>query len=240
MPAAGGPLTEARQSQLVSLSREILITEMLTRVWSTVLTATDRQQHTTRAAATATNTYLGHLEARNEVLQLIVDDEALPAAEQASLERFRRRTERWTDALLGPLLADYGVDDYAFDADRAHDFSTSALQQKLSGTAKAQFPLLMAGISSAFPGESDADRERSLLNRTIVRSILSAYPEELITDRDGGTAEVARRAHASGVQSESVLPSAEQTRDASAGSTQRRLSFADIRSRNSHGTSPSY
>lgn len=168
----------SRQSQMVALCRDILVTEMLTRIWSTVLLAADRRRTTDDNRAAVESVFRGHLEARQEVLKLLADDGALPLDEQISLDRFRRRIERWTDALIGPLLGAYGVGAFAFDERRAGDFAESVEQQLLRGASDVLTPLLLAGVKAGFPAGSDADRERSMLNLAIVRSILAAYPTD--------------------------------------------------------------
>lgn len=169
-------VADVSKEQLIGLCREILVTEMLTRVWSSVLAAADRQRRTTDMRAAIDSVYRGHLEARYEVLQLLAVDSHLSMADQVSLDRFRRRIERWTDALLGPLLGRYGIAEFVFDQNRAREFSDSSLQGDLKVAAESTMPLLLAGVSSAVPAACDADRERAMLNRAIVRSILMAFP----------------------------------------------------------------
>lgn len=228
----GGLTTRPQQTQLISLSREILVTEMLTRVWSTVLTAKDRHQGTNHAAATASNSYQGHLEARHEVLRLIADDHTLPAEDQASLDRFRRRIERWTDALLGPLLAAYGVEEFVFDEARAHDFAGNSLQQTLSGVTQAYVPLLVAGVTAAFPRESDADRERAGLNLAIVRSILAAFPKGAFPSGGQVTSAIPREGEWGSRQPEPPAHSFPDSQNAQRRSPGKGLNFIEIRSRN--------
>ena len=151
---------------------------MLTRVWSTVLLASDRKKDSENTRPAVDSVFRGHLEARHEVLQRLAKDDLLPLADQISLDRFRRRIERWTDALIGPLAATYGVSEFAFDERRARDFAESAAQQALRGASEALTPLLLAGVTAAFPPGDEAEGERAKLNRSIVRSILAAYPPE--------------------------------------------------------------
>jgi hypothetical protein len=172
------PNRHTPQQTLIALSREILVAEMLTRVWSSVLVAHDRRQQSDFARAAVDAVFRGQQEARYEVLTLLAEEGILPPADQISLDRFRRRMERWTDALLGPLVAAYGVDEFAFDPQRAREFSRDGLHGPLRGAAERVMPLLLAGLSTAVPSQADADQERLLLNLAVVRSILSAYPVE--------------------------------------------------------------
>lgn len=169
---------QGQTGRLLILCREILVAEMLTRVWSTVLVAADRQRQTDAARAAVDAVYRGHLEARHEVLLLLADDGVFSLADQISLDRFRRRIERWTDALLGPLVASYRVTDFAFDVSRAEDFAESALHSQLRDAAAPSVPFLLAGVAVAFPRSADADRERAVLSLAIMRSMLAAFPRE--------------------------------------------------------------
>jgi hypothetical protein len=183
---AANPVSPNRhtpQQSLIAISREILVAEMLTRVWSTVLVAHDRRQHSDVTLAAVGAVFRGQQEARHEVLTLLAEEGLLPLADQISLDRFRRRMERWTDALLGPLVAAYDVDEFAFDPQRAREFSRDGLHGPLRGAAERVMPLLLAGLSTALPSRADADQERMLLNLAVVRSILSAYPAEAFDGR---------------------------------------------------------
>lgn len=170
--------TSFQQDQIVTLCREILVAEMLTRIWSTVLICADQRQKAGHARSTAESVFRGHLEARHEVLELLTEDGVLSLADQMTLNRFRRRIERWTDALLGPLVARYRVAEYVFNEERARDFSENAHQERLDDATAAMTPLLLAGIASTIPTDCAADRERNMLNLSIARAILMAFPPE--------------------------------------------------------------
>lgn len=172
------PLRHSPQQALVSICREILVAEMLTRVWSTVLVAHDKHHNSLLARPAVDAVFRGQQEARHEVLTLLAEEAFLSPPDQISLNHFRRRMERWTDALLGPLICAYGVDEFAFDPERAREFSSDGLQGPLRGAAERVMPLLLAGMATAVPTQRDADQERMLLNLAVVRSVLSAYPAE--------------------------------------------------------------
>jgi hypothetical protein len=167
--------SQARET-LIGLCREILVTEMLTRVWSTVLTASDRRRGTRDTRSAVEVVFRGHLEARCAVLGYLTDPGPLSSDDQIALDRFRRRIERWTDALLGPLMTAWSVPEFVFDEQRARDFAEHSLQESLRTAAEKAIPLLMAGVAAAIPDSCDADRERASLNRAVVRSILAAFP----------------------------------------------------------------
>lgn len=220
---AGFPTPDTPQQSLIALAREILVAEMLTRVWSTVLVAHDERRQSGVARAAVDAVFRGQQEARHEVLALLADEEPLALADQISLDRFRRRMERWTDALLGPLAVDYGIDEFAFDPQRAREFSHDGDQGPLRGAAERVMPLLLAGLSTAVPSQAEADQERLLLNLAVVRSILSAYPAEAFGGQGVLRSPLAGRIERSARHSESPLRSDDAT---SAG-----LSFIELRRR---------
>ena len=82
---------------------EILTGEILTRVWTAVLCAYDRIHGTDNAEPVARSVLLGHIEARHRVLTLLTRETNIEAKAIVKLNRLRRRSERWTDLLVGRL-----------------------------------------------------------------------------------------------------------------------------------------
>lgn len=103
--------------------REILASEVMTRVWTAVLSAYDRRRTTSEAEPIARNVLAGHLEARHRALKVLVRPERLPSLAAVELNRFRRQAERWNDMLIGHLLLTDDVAEFAFDADLAREFA---------------------------------------------------------------------------------------------------------------------
>lgn len=90
------------------------------------------------------------LELRCMALQALAADHGLSPQEAASLDRFRRRCERWTDVLLGPLVSRTGLTDFAVSPDRAADFGGDA-----EDAFESSWPLLLAGLRLAFATADD-------------------------------------------------------------------------------------
>ncbi|MBX3436677.1 MAG: hypothetical protein KF861_04240 [Planctomycetaceae bacterium] len=172
---AFGQQRSAQQlSNRVRLSRSILVAEMLTRTWSTVLQSRDVFHRDDRTGDLVRNVFRGQREARNEVLQLMADETCLPAAEAASLDRLRRRIERWTDMLLGPLAAKYGVTEFAYDIDRALETTLSNSHDRPLNENDAARQLMHVGLSRAIPAETGGDRVIAALDATVAQTIFSA------------------------------------------------------------------
>lgn len=163
----------------VALLEEILTGEVLTRVWTSVACACDRLQGTDQIEPVARSVLLGHLEARHRVLTLLVRGPGIDAEEAVRLNRLRRRTERWTDMLIGYLLGIHDVSEFAINPQRARDFAEDlSFQSQMQGGRHA-WPLIQASLQAAFgqglfPASPNAD-----LNHQIASSILSCFQPEL-------------------------------------------------------------
>ena len=158
---------------------EILTSEMLTRVWATVLCASDRQQGTLEAEPIARSIMIGHLEARHRVLQLLVRGPGVDAEAAVRLNHLRRRTERWTDLLIGYLAGLDPAAEFAFEPVRAQDFARDLRLQTACPGGRQAWPLLLSSLRAAFRhGLSDVSPNADL-NARIATAILSCFPAEL-------------------------------------------------------------
>ncbi len=125
------------------------------------------------------------LDLRCLALRALAADHALTSREAASLDRFRRRSERWNDVLLGTLLGRTGRIEYAFQPDRANEFAES------SGSddgGRRTWPLIAAGMRLTF---ASADREyRTSASRIatelspLAAALLACFPRSAF-DGDG-------------------------------------------------------
>lgn len=179
------PLLSPQQlHDLVGASRSILVAELLTRVWSTVLVARAQRKSESAPGELARNVYQGQQEARREVLKLLADEERLSMSEASSLDQLRRKVERWTDVLIGPLLAQYDVAEFAFDADRARELSaTGPASLATTGTRDAASRLTLIGLSQAIPPGPGSDCVGASLDTAVAQSVLRAMLH-VSTDRD--------------------------------------------------------
>lgn len=154
---------------------EIFVSEMLTRVWGAALVARDQVGGTRANEPIARNVLLGHLDARKRALQVLVTDTTLTLEHLASIDRIRRRVERWTDLLLGHLVESYQVDDFAFDPVRAREFGTQQLLQTAERPRDQVWVLLLVGLRMAFPADGTAP-PNELLQEEIISSIMACIP----------------------------------------------------------------
>ena len=82
---------------------EILVSEILCRIWTAAYEVTNHTESHHASVAAVRSIWLSHLEARMEALKVlnVAVAAALPAG--LSLNRLRRKTERWSDVLLAHL-----------------------------------------------------------------------------------------------------------------------------------------
>lgn len=177
LPDSGSP--PDRSSEIREIAGDLLVGEMWTRVAGAVLTACDRRQRLQRAEPIARNVLAVHQQCRSAVLRMLLHSTVLPADQLGELDRLRRRVERWTDVLLGPLIAHYGseLSDFAFDARRAREFADEQMSARFRSTSQPAWSFLLAGLRTAFPGGSSA----SPLNDPtlpILRSMLALFPDD--------------------------------------------------------------
>jgi len=136
---------ESDWAAMIALGAEILTGEMLLRLWCTALSIQDKQAGQTNARAVLDLVILNIQHARHRLLNVLLED----PAEFAELDRLRRRCERWTDLLLGPLVVRYGHAQYAQDARRAWDYGEDAVESAASEVAAR---MMRSGFLTAFDG----------------------------------------------------------------------------------------
>jgi hypothetical protein len=170
---------EVQWPYIRSVLEEILTSEMLTRVWTAVLCACDRQRGTLEGEPIGRSVFIGHLEARRRVLMLLVGSPGIDAESAMRLNHLRRRTERWTDLLIGYLAGLGDFNEFAFEPERAADFAQDLKLQSTSPSQRQAWPLVVSSLRAAFrqglaPISPNAD-----LNTRIANAILACFPSDL-------------------------------------------------------------
>jgi len=170
---------QARWPRVRGVLEEILTGEILTRVWAAVLCAYDRARGTELAEPIARSVLIGHLEARHRVLTLLVQGPGIDAEEAVKLNYLRRRSERWTDLLVGYLSPLLDTGEFAIDSRRARDFAQDLKYQCNFPGGRHAWPLVLSSLRSAFQQGLGPLSPNADLNARIASSILSCFPPEL-------------------------------------------------------------
>lgn len=142
---------DVSRQQLRGTIEEILAGEVLTRIWTAVLSAYDRRRGTDEAEPVARSVMIGHAEARHRALLLLLRVSGIDAQAAVELNRLRRHAERWTELLLEEVESPE-----TFLANHPAGHSTDEFQ---------------APFSAASPNPD--------LNSRIAASIVGCFPEEV-------------------------------------------------------------
>jgi len=158
---------------------EILTGEVLTRVWTAVLCLYERRHGGNELESLARSIMIGHMEARHRVLMLLVHGPGVDTEGALKLNHLRRRTERWTDLLVGHLARYGDVAEFSIDADRAVEFSRDLEFQTDQEGGRHAWPLLQASLRAAFQRGLAPVSPNEDLNAQIASAILSCFPSDL-------------------------------------------------------------
>jgi len=158
---------------------EVLVSEILTRVWTTVLCAHDRRHGQNVAEPIARSVMLGHTEMRHRVLTLLLHGHGVPPADAAPLDQLRRSAERWTDLLVGYLAGSDLGGEFAFDAERARDFAQDMLPPCRQSGGRQVWSLILVSLRSAFQEGLSAQSPNDDLNTRIASGVLSCFPPDV-------------------------------------------------------------
>jgi hypothetical protein len=150
---------------------EVLVSEVLTRLWSAVLAAHDKARAATEFTGIANSVFVSHLDASNQALRLLVEQPAGVETNVDALNRFRHRLERWTDLLLASISDTRMAARFCFDRHRLLDFATDRLEQSIESRRYANH-LLLASLSADLAENTGKYPANPELNRQIASGVL--------------------------------------------------------------------
>lgn len=127
-------------TKLNDLGKEILAADLLLRVWGSLQVARDRRCGVAFAQPILEHVVYSIQYVRSRLLQWVLGC-GEPAAD---LDRFRRRCDRWTDVLIGPILVKFGTGLFAYNPQRAWEFGEEVWESRASVTALQDASLRLA------------------------------------------------------------------------------------------------
>ena len=216
--------------ELEPLLNEVFVSEILTRVWAAVLTASDQRRDQKLAGPIARHTVSSHIEARHRAMTLMVDGPQISLTELARVDRVRRKAERWTDLLLGHLILNYGMHELAFEPDRATDFAQSQVREIVRATDEPVWEFVQVGIRLAFNGLAGCNSPSENWNRGVLRSVIGSFPIDMF-DEYGLTKSTMRTRIERGNSMDRALERNASDHADGRETTTPRLSFAALRQR---------
>jgi hypothetical protein len=168
--------TAAQWKRLRTVAEEILGGEVLARVWCAIMAAADRIAGVDVGESISRSVLIGHMEARNRALALVLSGRGVEPSQALMLNRLRRRTERWTDLLVGYVAQHHPVSGFAPDPERALDFAEDLRRHRDCEGGRHAWPLTLAALRAAIGKGFAAISPNADLNTRIAGSILAALP----------------------------------------------------------------
>jgi hypothetical protein len=162
--------------ELRPVAEEILVADILTRVWTAILCLHDRFNHREESEPIARSVWIGQQEARNRVLSLLANDHRVPAHDAVEIDRLRRRTERWSDLLLGNLAQRYHVGEFTVDSERTGQFAADL--DDSFGHEQVSWSLLAASLRESFTERIANGGPSEEFNAAIAASIVGCFPPD--------------------------------------------------------------
>jgi hypothetical protein len=154
---------------------EILVSEILTRIWAAAAAAYDAYVGEDELEPVARNVFAGHLDARRQLLALLADGRVIAPTEVTRLDHLRRRVERWTDMLLAHLSHLTDISLFAFQSDRARDFADDLDRRAPEEQRRFTCQLIISSLRASFAdGLSEASPNRDL-NRRLASALLPLF-----------------------------------------------------------------
>ena len=159
------------------ITEQILINEMVTRVWTVLLLARDAHNGIDRIRPVARNIHMGHLAVRHKALGVVLSDEGLMPDDLLAIDKLRKSTERWTDLLCCSIMGEFDLWDFAFDKDRAREFLRDRTDQAGLNPRSRGWVLILAGLRHSF---QDEGLSASVHNddRRLARLMLNCFPQD--------------------------------------------------------------
>lgn len=182
-PRVSDPASPQYQAgQLSAVVEEIFVSEVLTRVWTAILAGRAARHGQHDGEMIARSVMLSHMEARNRALKLLIHGARVSPEDAVELNRLRRRSERWSDVLIGKLLPTADVAVFAVDGERAREFALDMHYQAGLISGRQVWGLLMASLRAAFQRSLHEPSPNADLNERIAAGVLGALGAELFDD----------------------------------------------------------
>ena len=176
---------------------ELLVSELLTRIWSGIAAVYDHRWRESVYLPVARNTLVSHIDVRNRVWSVLLNDLKLPDDTLEALVMQRRRIERWTDLLLAHLPEPGIVAAWAVNAERMDDFRDDLRLERRVLVGSVASNLIIGSLQLATrPDAKSTQTPRTAnetLNARIAASLSSAFKPTAETPEEAGHRAIALR-----------------------------------------------
>jgi hypothetical protein len=165
--------------ELLATLEEIFVSEILARVWTTVLVARERRFRTGVDEPLARSAFDSHMEARNRALRMLLNRRLISGRQAAALNVARKRAERWSDVLIGGLLQKDVTSEFAVEPNRAHDFAEDLAERRELPGGRHAWRMTLTALARAFQDLLHEPAANPDANARLAASILGCFPAEL-------------------------------------------------------------
>jgi hypothetical protein len=159
-----------------SITEQILINDILNRVWTVVTISIDRHRGEEHSEILVRNVFQGHLTIRHKALGLCLSSDLLNSAQLIHINKLRASSERWSDLLCSMLMGKFDLWDYAYDRPRAQEFYRDRFDHATMKPRSQVWTLILAGLRHSFPDVDELGAPLHDDDRQIVRALLNAFP----------------------------------------------------------------
>lgn len=157
--------------------QEILISEMLTRVWSATVVNHDWYHQKDEMHGLAHSVHVSHVEAKSRAIRILLNGRADNEPAFDRMNSLRRRIERWTDMFLGQLPQGERSCVFGFDRNRVIDFNREQ-RETLGPEFMTRQKVLAASFAADILREQIPYAANPDLNQEIAAGILACFPPD--------------------------------------------------------------
>ncbi|MFK7769030.1 MAG: hypothetical protein AB8B55_17540 [Mariniblastus sp.] len=157
--------------------QEILMSEVLTRIWAAAVLNHDWYHQKDEMHGLAHSIHVSHIEAKNRAIRIMLRGQATNEEAFDRMNELRRRLERWTDLFLGQLPDGERASTFGFDRNRVKDFNREQRDSTGPEFAMRQ-KVLFASFSTDLQRNRIKYSANPELNRDIASGILACFPSD--------------------------------------------------------------
>ena len=174
------PAASPSVESIERLAPRVFTSEIVVRIWSTLLAALDAQQPDEDLIRLARSVVGSYVRVRTEILSRLLKTPNEQQIRSTNIDQLRRRCERWNDLLLGPVAVQTNCFEFAFNAERARDFGEEMISADSSTRLNAAEHLVSAGLHLTFgPRLSDESFDEPELIG-LMQSMVSNFPHDVL------------------------------------------------------------
>ncbi len=175
---------EPNQSSLAATVREILLADVLLRVWAGIVAAHDRR-HAGHWEPIAGEVLAEHIALTNVALRIVLRGPQIWLRPAAELNRLRRRLERWTDLLLAFVPDRPSTDAVCFSSLRVGQFAAD-WQHLAPNIRYLAWGWTLGSLRAAIaPCQHPVTGPLCLLNERVGAGVLACLGSQLFDDAGG-------------------------------------------------------